>query len=237
MTIKKDSAEMVINATMILFLCLALITTGAKGVWAGLIISIFIFILKIPKRPIICLLTICSPMWFLAILQKSVLYQFVMFVRSIFPGSIIKLVDPGTMVPRLEIFIGFFKDLKINAQFFFGHGIGSTIGLTKSLIFFDNMYLQILWEFGFIGIVSFLFIIYLVFRAYAAVDKTKLKNYERTLLNVSYCYIIMVMVNLYSSQSFLIRSVLILFICSVMIIFHLRHKYQLFPGMNYSCAC
>jgi hypothetical protein len=224
---KKNAADLIINSSIILLLAIALVTTGAKAVWVGLFICLVLFALKIPQKPLVSFTAICSPMIILAILSKSSIYQLVLFVRSFFPAGVSNLIDPGSLLPRLDIYLNFFNSLNFDVYFIFGHGIGSTVGLTKSFVYFDNMYLQILSEFGIVGIVVFFSIIYLSFRAYAALNNSVLFHHERTLLNVSMCFEIIVLIHLYTSQSFLMRSILILFICSLMLIFNLHRKYIL----------
>lgn len=202
------------------------ILSNAKGVYLGFFVAVVLYRCRWFLSPKKVFFIILLPVFILGFLPSDYIYKVGFFILEHL-GSLAYYLNPGTLVPRLEIFSTFLGNINFDIYFFIGHGIGSLIRLEGVSTVLDNMYLQVLYEFGILGLIMLLFLIYkLYFYYFELIYSNNLGREEMILLNVSFLYITTLIIDLYVSADLVTRSNLILFAFSGKFIHCLYQKYN-----------
>jgi hypothetical protein len=128
-------------------------------------------------------------------------------------------VNPESIIPRLEVFRRAYMDFDVDIRLLVGHGVGGSIsqqGATITYTTYDNMYLTILYEFGILGLVAFGVLIYRVLCWYDAVRRAKAGTPAARFADGLFVYLCTVLFDSYVSQNLTTRSVLVLFLFSIL---------------------
>jgi hypothetical protein len=162
---------------------------------------------------------VLAPVAFFLFASEFAIYGVVGFIADHF-GSLARYISPETSIPRLMIFTEYFAALDPRSlRFYLGSGVGSVITAKGLTLMLDNNYLEILTEFGLLGLVGFLALMYEIYREYFWLVKCgRLGRLECGVVDASFFYVTTVLFDLYGSVDFATRGVLVCFLICCMLI-------------------
>lgn len=212
---------------IIAFITIGILTTAAKGIWVCFLLTIFFCYLNIVSKPKIYVLILFVPSIILALVHPAIVYTIVVFIRGYFPEKVTSYIDPITLMPRIRIVQECFLNTSLNMELLLGNGIGSTRTINGVTTVFDNMFLYIIFEFGIIGFVIFVMVIYRVAKNIQKTLLMPITCFEEIFLRASIFFITAVILNCNIGQTLMIRTIFILFCLSCYYPFYLTKKYRL----------
>jgi len=195
------------------FYLLGIFIAGSKGLMVGTLLSFCLYYCrKIINFKAIFIAIVIVPFSAYWLISNSLLYFLQTFLYAKTPSFIAGMLDPMTFSPRLMIFSQFFKSLEKNYTLFLGHG-SSALDLTSNFNT-DNMYLSILYEFGVLGVVVFIYLLYLFLKKNDAIFKTLGSTSAYFRKNASICFVFFSanLFNFLTSQSIVSNGGMLLFL-------------------------
>jgi len=217
---------------MILSLC--------RGVWFGFflgLMTIFLYqVVKINYKLVLVLFL--ALLIFVFAFQREKLYQLERIGRESSNPVVTRALVVGTFYSRLNLWSTIKENLLENKHaLIFGYGIGSKSSAAKfalenkeSLKFInlgaDNMYLQMIFEIGIIGLILFLFVVWRFFNNISFVFKKIGGSWVRYFILISLGYTILILIDGILDATLDLRPLNFLFWLFLGILEFLRNKKQ-----------
>jgi hypothetical protein len=184
-----------------------LISSGSKTAFLAMIIAGLCYKLKIYKRFTILIACMAAPLVYIYTRTGPEIWGLVNVVRQLAPASLVSLVDPGTIVPRIAVLGEFFKIDQNARTILIGHGFGASRGA----IIFDNSYLMVMYEVGVVGLSAFMYALLKFFKSASRIIELSTVESDRVFAQAQVVFMVSAMLSLFVSQNIGIRTFFILF--------------------------
>lgn len=191
----------------LVLMAIFLISSGSKTAYLALIVAMLCYKFKIYKKFAVLIAFLAAPIAYIYTRTGPEIWALVEVVRQLAPTSIVSLLDPATIVPRISVLGEFFQIKQSARTIMIGHGFGASRGA----IVFDNSYLMILYEVGLIGLAAFLYTLLKFFKSASQIIEFSTIEIERAFARAQVVFMVSAMLSLFVAQNIGIRTFFILF--------------------------
>lgn len=206
------------------FYAFGIFIAGSKALMGGLILSLLFYynrhLLKYKQQ---FLILIFLPLLSYFVITPSFLYMVQQFLRSYTPAFISGMLDPMTFTPRIMVFFNFFSSLTYDYTLIVGHGC-SVLSANSSFTT-DNMYLSILWEYGILGLILFVWFLYSFLKLLYILLNVD-NGYSRKIIPLQIVFFTINVLNFITAQSLMSNGMLILFLLNIGYVYGIKWKLE-----------
>lgn len=192
-----------------LILCFGLALTGSKGMIVALLVSFPLFLLRMKIAPRILTVILFLPFVLMCtVLTTATMTSFAGSLKAT-TGQFFRFINPITFNTRIRVVNDFLGNmLSRKTGFLFGEGMNYQSGVVV-----DNIFLYLVGQIGFVGLLLFIYLLYDTFRKYRLIEEEgKQNDIERRILRFSLYFIIVSLLFSFTSLALITHTGLSLFL-------------------------